>query len=1111
MTRNLFRLFVVAALASLLGNSLLAQCSGTATASYDPAAAQATYHFSSMGSCGEATMGVWRSFWGPGVVWLYDDHTPAISATETHDTACLADGTYTIDFTSACGVFSGTQCTGKIQPKQFNVAGITVSNTPSISLSVSPRTGSTVYDATATYSFPNTNSARGDQRRITVTHIDPLGRSSVLYDTPDWVLFSQDGSASFTFDTSCWLEGEHQIKPLAAHNCANSTTNGSPQTITIQRRPIITPTVTKNADGSNHVVVDYQFFDSGASREVTLSLLPTPKDAASQVGDYTGLNMQGTLTTDVTVDHDRLMRVTAVNGGCYSADATTGLSGNCCSGGSGAGNPSGYAGDPVRVWDGAVTYDERDPLPDDFGLIFRRTYKSNLQQSRAFGVGWLSAFDGGVAVADTPQHKSVVVYGEDNDRVIFDQLANGAWLQTWPTGSSTRGTLTGSESTGYSYRQAGSSVVRLYGGSGSHHFLGLQDTRTSRQVTITYDASGTPTAVADSFGAWACTITADASHRITQIAVNGRSDLVWNYAYDASGNLTTVTLTGTTNAWRTYGYVQAGSGWYLASIADALGNLLEQHAYDASGRAVTSLGPSGDITNIQYSTTNPSTTVITRADNSTTTYTQGMADREVTTQLIGGCASCGGHDLTTAYDAFGHVWRVQDGSGYIAESIYDQNLYGSHNLILQTRALRPSGCDPATDPAHCAMSSSALAAATLATSPASNTTSYIYSDANWPDRATEIDRESVMHLGQTVAETFTYDASTGQTLTHTLAGATGSDAHQETHTTTTTLYNGAEGAAFNPGGSFQSSWLTAPQPSGIVKSVKGPRTDADTTTLYVYYPIGSSAPGPSQGRLAAIKNALEQITRFENYDVFGHATTMTDPNGVQTVLTYDPLGRLLTSTLKGVSGCDTAADPLCATDLVTSNSYANTTGPLALAQRPGANAVAYTYDSRGRVTATLRGTALSNCTQPPCISQNEQVVYTYDNATQKKTSESYQAWVNSAWSETTRESFSYDAFGRLAQTTHADNSSIVYGYNGVDSLISVQDERHSSPNTTYTYDQVQRLTTVSKRSARVASPRATRTMFATISLPSPIQTAMPRPISTTISGACSSRRAPSPA
>ena len=63
---------------------------------------------------------------------------------------------------------------------------------------------------------------------------------------------------------------------------------------------------------------------------------------------------------------------------------------------------------------------------------------------------------------------------------------------------------------------------------------------------------------------------------------DGRYDLVWNYAYDTSGNLTAVTPTGTTNAWRTYGYVQAGSGWYLASVVGALGNLLEQHAYARS-------------------------------------------------------------------------------------------------------------------------------------------------------------------------------------------------------------------------------------------------------------------------------------------------------------------------------------------------------------------------------------------------------------------------------------------------------------------------------------------------------------------------------------------------
>jgi hypothetical protein len=49
------------------------------------------------------------------------------------------------------------------------------------------------------------------------------------------------------------------------------------------------------------------------------------------------------------------------------------------------------------------------------------------------------------------------------------------------------------------------------------------------------------------------------------------------------------------------------------------------------------------------------------------------------------------------------------------------------------------------------------------------------------------------------------------------------------------------------------------------------------------------------------------------------------------------MGRVLTSTVAAVPGCDTSADPLCATDLVAARTYSSTTGTLASEQRPAGN------------------------------------------------------------------------------------------------------------------------------------------------------------------------------
>jgi RHS repeat-associated protein len=346
------------------------------------------------------------------------------------------------------------------------------------------------------------------------------------------------------------------------------------------------------------------------------------------------------------------------------------------------------------------------------------------------------------------------------------------------------------------------------------------------------------------------------------------------------------------------------------------------------------------------------------------------------------------------------------------------------------------------------------------TTPASRTTSYAYTDPNWPDRPTQITRESVLLSGQFIVESFIYDVATGQALTHTLTGATGTPAQQESHTTTTALYSGTEGAAFDPGGTFNSSWLSLAQPVGVVKSVRGPRTDIDDTTLYVYYPIAGGVPAASQGRLAAVRNALGHTTRYEGYDLFGHPATMTDPNGVVTASTYDALGRVLTSTVRAIAGCDTSIDPLCAADLVTSTHYANVTGPADLAIQPNGGAVSYSYDARSRITAQSRGPC-ANCT-PSSFAPAEQIVFTYDAATQKKASESYHAFENGGWSEKRRESYSYDVYGRLARVTHADNTAIFYSYDNADDLSGVQDERHTSVNTVYDYDAARRLSKVTQ-------------------------------------------------
>src|SRR6202171_6429893 len=286
-------------------------------------------------------------------------------------------------------------------------------------------------------------------------------------------------------------------------------------------------------------------------------------------------------------------------------------------------------------------------------------------------------------------------------------------------------------------------------------------------------------------------------------------------------------------------------------------------------------------------------------------------------------------------------------------------------------------------------------------------------------------------------------------VSRSVMSSTGTPPAAQDSATLTALYNGTEGAAFDPGSVFSSGWAALPQPVGLRKSVNGPRSDVADVTTMVYYPMNASVPAVLRGHLAAVRDAAGHVTRFSSYDVFGNATRVVDPNGVATESTYDNLGRNLTSTLKGVSGCNTSVDPLCATDLTSSRTYTPVTGPLTLSQRPGGGVTVWTYDDRGRLATQSRGASASALT--------ERLSYTYDPLSGKKNSDQSLGFASGAWTIKRSETYTYNALGLLATVNHPDGSSAGYTYGPDGSIATARDENHTTPNTTYGYDPAGRL------------------------------------------------------
>ena len=357
-----------------------------------------------------------------------------------------------------------------------------------------------------------------------------------------------------------------------------------------------------------------------------------------------------------------------------------------------------------------------------------------------------------------------------------------------------------------------------------------------------------------------------------------------------------------------------------------------------------------------------------------------------------------------------------------------------------------------------------------------------YGDANWPEALTIRTSESLME-GNQRQQVYSYDPGTGLPTITTTSGFNPLTGAAITRTTTTSLYDGIQPAEFNPCATagvcaFDSSWLTLPQPSGLKRSDDGPRTDVADVTTYVYYPVDAGVPAAWRAKLAAVRNAAGHVSRFEAYDLFGNATRSVDGNGVVTEDTYDLLGRLLTSTIKGVAGCDTSADPLCGSDIMrTRRMYESANGPLAIEIGPRGEATAYEYDARSRTVAMLRGELTG--TVPPnaaaaiaAASWKEKIAYEYSPVTGRKLAERFYAREGTSWVEKKSETFAYDASGHLSSVTHPDSFNVAYTYvRGL--LQSVKDENHATPNTWNGYDGAGRLHQVRQKLATATSGYAT--------------------------------------
>jgi YD repeat-containing protein len=230
--------------------------------------------------------------------------------------------------------------------------------------------------------------------------------------------------------------------------------------------------------------------------------------------------------------------------------------------------------------------------------------------------------------------------------------------------------------------------------------------------------------------------------------------------------------------------------------------------------------------------------------------------------------------------------------------------------------------------------------------------------------------------------------------------------------------------------------------AGQPETIDPPGYGTDDVTAYTYDPARGSLVADSR------TDPLIGTTTF-GHDAFNRRTSVTDPNGVTTESEYDLLGRMTKAIQKGA---------VPAEDLVTEHVY-DVFGDLRRTTLPAGNVIEYGYDDAGRLTSIER--------KPDFATPGERIVFELDNAG-NRTREDLQGWVGSQWVTEATTSYLYTTRCRLDQVLHPDGSITEHAYDCNGNLARTWDANHPSagqtapPTTTYTYDPLDRLATVTQ-------------------------------------------------
>lgn len=638
-------------------------------------------------------------------------------------------------------------------------------------------------------------------------------------------------------------------------------------------------------------------------------------------------------------------------------------------------------GGPINVVTGNMHFEVEDVVvPSPLPIRVSRRYDTQPSYSGPMGVGVRHRYDVRLECGTDPNGLGQnCKYTDAENNVTYQGMTAAGYSPAWYSIATI--SFNGSQLTdphGLKYNFSGTTLSSI------------QD-RNGNTLTFGYD-TGKLVSITDTFGRQVTF--GYTGNLVTSVTRPDAEQILYGYT---TGRLTSATYPD--GVIFTYEYTDAAHPDNLTAIKDKYGHVVESWTYDSLNRA-TGYKKHGDVDKltIAYDTPSIGSTRVTDVLGNQTTYTIDPL-KKVVTDIVGPCQSCAGgfNEQHFVWDSFHRITQITDGRGIVTEFQWDNSSpIKFRNLTRRIEAKNTS----------------------------LERTTYFCYDANF-NFVTTTKRKSVGTCSisdscgiSTTDHTVVINNynGVGDLTSREVKGCEGAVA--KTYTTTY-MYNG----------------------KGQLLEVNGPRTDAtpDDKTTNTYYPISDVQ---QYGFLATVTNALGHVTEYQGYDSMGRPGTIEDPNDVETIFSYDEMGRVASTTIVG---------SMPAENIVTSYTYDDHVGHLATLTNPRNFVTTYTEDTAHRLTDVTDPEGNVRHTDYDLMSRRIREEFRDDDATVHRFT-----------------NFANDAFGRVEHVcftgtvpdcpSAAVHTNLTYDGNG--NLLREEDPL--SHPTDYTYDNLDRLKTVTQ-------------------------------------------------